>query len=147
MKPAPSIAPVIVLWASVAAAGQPMGISVRDGGTRKVVQDGQQAMFRLRGIDAPEVSHLFGTKSRDRLTELAMRERGSIRGDHPDRSGRLLASVEIGGRDGGRQMVADEITRLQRRPCPRGGRAASEGVENGSMAIDRSCAALGVAGD
>jgi micrococcal nuclease len=109
MKPAPYIALVFVLWGLVAAADQPKVISVHDGDTLKVVQGGQQTTIRLQGIDAPEIGQPFGTKSRDRLAELAMGKRVVIHADQPDRYGRLLASVEVEGRDVGRQMIADGL--------------------------------------
>ena len=109
MSLAPLIAALVALAAVVAAAEQPKVISVHDGDTLRVVQDGQQTTIRLNGIDAPEIGQPFGTKSRDRLAELAMGKRVVIHADKPDRYGRLLARVEIDGGDVGRQMVADGL--------------------------------------
>ena len=59
MKSTTLLAAVVALAALVANADQPKVISVHDGDTLKVVQDGQQTTIRLHGIDAPEIGQAF----------------------------------------------------------------------------------------
>ncbi len=100
---------IVALSALTAAAEPPKVISVHDGDTLRVVQDGQQTTIRLQGIDAPEIGQPFGTKSRDRLIELAKGKHVVIHADKPDRFGRLVACVEVNGLDVGSLMVADGL--------------------------------------
>jgi endonuclease YncB( thermonuclease family) len=107
MKPAPYIALVFVLWGMVATADQPKVISVYDGDTLKVVQNGQQTTVRLQGIDAPEIGQPFGTKSRDHLAALAKGKMVTVHEHGHDKYGRTLGRIEIEGEDVNQTMVAD----------------------------------------
>lgn len=117
---------IVALSALSASAEPPKAISVHDGDTLRVVQDGQQMTIRLQGIVAPEIGQPFGTKSRDRFTELARGKQVVIHPDKPDRFGRLIARVEVNGSDVGSQMVADGLAWHLKRFDPSPALAAAE---------------------
>jgi endonuclease YncB( thermonuclease family) len=99
----------LVLACSAASADGWKVVSVHDGDTLKVLQNGQQTTIRLQGIDAPEIGQPFGSKSRDRLAELTMGKMVVIQADKPDQYGRLLGTVEVNGENVNRQMIADGL--------------------------------------
>jgi endonuclease YncB( thermonuclease family) len=83
-------------------------VSVHDGDTLTALDAGNvQHKVRLAGIDAPEIGQPFGTASRDGLRALVLRKSATIHGDERDRYGRVVARLEIEGRDVNRQMVLD----------------------------------------
>jgi micrococcal nuclease len=101
-------------------------VSVHDGDTLKVVQNGQQTTIRLQGIDAPEIGQPFGSKSRDRLAELTKGKLVTIQADKPDQYGRLLGTVEVNGENVNRRMVADGLAWHYKRYSKDAGLAGAE---------------------
>jgi micrococcal nuclease len=85
-------------------------VSVHDGDTLRAIDDEQiEHQVRLAGIDAPELGQAFGRVARDRLRELALRQRVVVHLLGQDRYTRDLARLEAGGVDLGRQLVAEGL--------------------------------------
>jgi micrococcal nuclease len=85
-------------------------VSVHDGDTLRAIDDDEiEHRVRLAGIDAPEMGQAFGRVSRDRLRELALRQRVVVHLLGQDRYGRDLARLEAGGVDLCRQLVAEGL--------------------------------------
>lgn len=85
-------------------------VSVHDGDTvRALDPEKVEHRVRLAGIDAPEIGQAFGRVARDRLRELALRQRVVMHLHDRDRYGRDLATLEAGGRDLGRQLVTEGL--------------------------------------
>ena len=87
-------------------------ISVVDGDTVKVLMNGTKETIRLIGIDTPEIGsrlECFGTEAKTRAQELLSNRKVSVELDptqaERDRYGRLLAYLEVDGRDFGEQMI------------------------------------------
>jgi micrococcal nuclease len=83
-------------------------VSVHDGDTLRALDEGNvEHKVRLVGIDAPELGQAFGRVARDRLRELALRQRVVVELHDRDRYGRDLATVVVEGASINRQMVAE----------------------------------------
>jgi endonuclease YncB( thermonuclease family) len=122
----------VLLVAGVAVADEPAVlqgkvVAVSDGDTLRVLDaSGTQHVVRLRGIDAPETRQAFGTKARERLASLTLRKVVRVTVHDHDRYGRVLASVEAGGQDVNRTMVADGLAWHYARYSKDAGLAAAE---------------------
>ena len=79
-------------------------ISVHDGDTITVRTD-ETIKIRLDGIDAPELKQPFGQASKQALSGLVFGQVVTVKPGKKDRYGRLLARVEIGGKDASLTMV------------------------------------------
>ena len=79
-------------------------ISIYDGDTITVRTD-KTIKIRLDGIDAPELKQPFGQASKQAMSALVFGKTVTIKPDKKDRYGRLLARVEIGGKDTSLHMV------------------------------------------
>ncbi len=90
----PAVLAILVATTALAAESTTLTgkvVSVHDGDTLRVVDGtGGNHAVRLQGIDAPETSQPFGTKSRNRLAALAMGKRATVAVTGTDRYGRLL---------------------------------------------------------
>lgn len=129
-----------VLIAPVQAADLPTAcrvVAIADGDTLTVLDDtNTQHKVRLAGIDAPERGQPFGTKARERLGELAMGKDAMVHAEGRDKYGRVIARIEIGGKDVGQRMVADGLawhyTRFDKDPrlaaAEQAARAARRGL-------------------
>ena len=85
-------------------------MSVHDGDTLRAIDEGNvERKVRLVGIDAPELGQAFGRVARDRLRELALRQRVVVELHDRDRYGRDLATVVIEGASIIRQLVAEGL--------------------------------------
>ncbi|MBL8823087.1 MAG: thermonuclease family protein [Planctomycetia bacterium] len=72
-------------------------VGITDGDTIVVLDsEKQQHKIRLEGIDAPEKSQPFGSKSKDALSTLIMGKDVTIRWSKKDRYGRILGDVFVG---------------------------------------------------
>jgi len=60
---------------------------------------------RLAGIDAPERGQPFGKASKQALSDLVFRRDVVLDGDKIDRYGRLVAKIEVDGRDINLEMI------------------------------------------
>jgi endonuclease YncB( thermonuclease family) len=79
-------------------------IAVYDGDTITVRTD-ETIKIRLDGIDAPELKQPFGQASKQALSGLVFGQTVTIKPGKKDRYGRLLARVEIAGKDASLTMV------------------------------------------
>jgi micrococcal nuclease len=85
-------------------------VSVHDGDTVRAIDEQKiEHRVRLAGIDAPERGQAFSRVARDRLRELALRQRVVVRVKEKDKYGRQVATLEAGGRDLGKQLVAEGL--------------------------------------
>jgi endonuclease YncB( thermonuclease family) len=81
-------------------------VGVTDGDSLKVLMDGRQTAVRLEGIDAPETSQPFGKAAKAALSDLVFgRVVVLVPLEKPDRYGRTLARVLVGGVDVNQEMV------------------------------------------
>lgn len=75
-------------------------VSVADGDTVTVLDaTNVQHRIRLTGIDAPESSQAFGTRSRQHLADLVFGKQVTVQYEKNDRYGRTLGKVIAEGRD------------------------------------------------
>lgn len=81
-------------------------ISVTDGDTINVSNNGTTEKVRLSQIDAPEKSQAFGADAKACLTNILSPGNLTICRDGKDKYGRTIASVAVNGKDVGRQLVA-----------------------------------------
>jgi len=79
-------------------------VSVHDGDTITVRTD-ETIKIRINGIDAPELKQPFGQASKQAMSGLVFGQTVTIKPDKKDRYGRLLARVEIAGKDTSLTMV------------------------------------------
>jgi len=79
-------------------------IAVHDGDTITVRTD-ETIKIRINGIDAPELKQPFGQASKQAMSGLVFGQTVTVKPDKKDRYGRLLARVEIGGKDTSLTMV------------------------------------------
>jgi len=102
-------------------------VSVHDGDTLRAI-DPQKVEHKVRlvGIDAPELGQPFGRVARDRLRELALRQQVAVQVHERDRYGRDLATLEAGGQDLARQLVAEGLAWHFTRYSDDAGLAAAE---------------------
>ncbi|WP_051328818.1 thermonuclease family protein [Geminicoccus roseus] len=91
---------------------------VIDGDTVRVLRDGQIITVRLAGIDAPERDQPGGHAARVALRVMVEGREVDVRPTERDRYGRLVARLEVQGRDVGQQLVqaghAWQFTRYDR---------------------------------
>lgn len=82
-------------------------VGITDGDTvTAVTAQNKQIKVRLAGIDAPERGQPFGKASKQALSDLAFDRDVILDGDKVDRYGRLVAKIEVDGRDINLEMVA-----------------------------------------
>jgi endonuclease YncB( thermonuclease family) len=75
-------------------------VSIADGDTLTVLdRDRRQHRVRLLGIDAPERGQDFGERARQSLADLVFHKQVHVIVPKPDRYGRLLGKVTLGGKD------------------------------------------------
>lgn len=85
-------------------------VGVSDGDTLTALDEANQKhKVRLHGIDAPEIGQPFGTKSRDALGKLTVRQTATLHLHGRDRYGRDLARVEVDGVDVNVELVKDGL--------------------------------------
>lgn len=77
---------------------------VHDGDTITVRTD-ETIKIRINGIDAPELKQPFGQASKQAMSGLVFGKTVTVKPDKKDRYGRLLARVEIAGKDASLTMV------------------------------------------
>lgn len=83
-------------------------ISISDGDTITVLREDKSSVkIRLEGIDAPESSQAFGSKSKDALKELVAGKTVELRKTGEDKYGRSLAFVFIDGVDVNAKLIED----------------------------------------
>ena len=83
-------------------------IGVTDGDTIKVLVNRQTVKVRLEGIDAPESSQSFGTKSKQALSKMVFGKTVTVKKTGEDRYGRTLGIIMVGGKeDANAKMIED----------------------------------------
>ena len=98
------IATIAALVLCFAPPFQAVVVSVHDGDTITVRTD-ETIKIRINGIDAPELKQPFGQASKQAMSGLVYGKTVTVKPDKKDRYGRLLARVEIGGKDTSLTMV------------------------------------------
>lgn len=85
-------------------------VSITDGDTITVLDaEKVQHKIRLEGIDAPEKGQAFGTKSKEKLSELVGEKEVAVRWEKKDRYGRILGDVHLDDRLINLEMVQDGL--------------------------------------
>src|SRR5688572_22662642 len=99
---------LVCTWASVSPQTQESVkvIGITDGDTITVL-DSQKVSFKVRlaGIDAPEKSQDFGSRSKQNLSRIVFGRIVQLEGDKTDRWGRRVAKVIINGTDANLEQV------------------------------------------
>ena len=81
-------------------------IGVTDGDTITVLQGQTQVKVRLEGIDAPEKSQAFGSKSKAELSSLVYSKTVTVQKTGTDNYGRTLARINVNGKDAAEFMLS-----------------------------------------
>lgn len=85
-------------------AGRVVGVS--DGDTISVMKSGKAVKVRLHGVDAPESSQAFGTRARQKTSELVFGQEVTVHVETLDRYGRIVGKVILpDGRSLNRELV------------------------------------------
>ena len=85
-------------------------VKVHDGETVHCLRrDKVTLKVRLQGIDAQELGQPFGRASRERLSELGVRQDVVLHEHGKDKFGRTLGWLEVGEKDVAAQMSADGL--------------------------------------
>lgn len=83
-------------------------VAITDGDTLKLLDaQKQEHKIRLAGIDAPEKTQAYGSKSTSNLGRLAFNKEAQADCPKKDRYGREVCKVYVGGQDVGLQQVVD----------------------------------------
>ena len=94
-------------------------VAVADGDTvtvlRQTAAGSRQVRVRLTEIDAPERRQPWGARARQALADKVFRQTVRVASDGEDRYGRLLARLQVEGRDINREMVRDGHAWVYRR--------------------------------
>lgn len=92
----------ILLWSGVVLAQEEFKgrvTQVMDGDTVAVWRDGAEVKIRLEGVDCPEKTQPFGMEAKEFTTALVLHKTVMVRVKTTDTYGRLVARVEVGGKD------------------------------------------------
>jgi endonuclease YncB( thermonuclease family) len=81
-------------------------IAVHDGDTVTVVRGAASRRVRLDGIDAPELAQPFGTQAHDFTRQLLLDQTVRVDERDVDADGRLVARLQVAGRDASLTVVA-----------------------------------------
>ncbi len=85
-------------------------VGIADGDTITVLDSQKvQHKIRLEGIDAPERGQAFGTKSREKLSDLVGDKDVVVTWEKKDRYGRILGDVHVGDRLINLEMVQEGL--------------------------------------
>ncbi|WP_245610818.1 thermonuclease family protein [Xenophilus azovorans] len=105
----PRIAAAVLALAAATAYADFTGkvVGVVDGDTLDVLVEKRPVRVRLAEIDAPEKRQAFGTRARQKLSELTFGKTATVRDHGTDwRGTRTVGHVLVDGQDVGRSMVA-----------------------------------------
>lgn len=80
-------------------------VSVRDGDTLEVMRGAKAVRVRLWGVDSPELAQAFGQRAKQRTSDLVFGRDVRVTVVDHDRYGRLVAQVEVDGRDLGEALI------------------------------------------
>ena len=107
-----SAAILLLLMAATVHADEIRGkvVGIADGDTITVLDaEKVQHKIRLEGIDAPEKGQAFGTKSKEKMSELVGEKEVVVKWSKKDRYGRILGDVYLGDRHINVEMVKDGL--------------------------------------
>jgi micrococcal nuclease len=93
-------------------------VTVHDGDTVTVLQGREQVRVRLACIDAPEHGQAFGSRAREKLSDLVMRKHVTLTVIDRDDYGRTVARLYLGGDDVNLAMVRAGLAWHYRYHCP-----------------------------
>lgn len=93
-------------------------VTVHDGDTVTVLRGREQVRVRLACIDAPERGQAFGSRARERLSDLVMRKHVTLTVIDRDDYGRTVARVLLDGEDVNLAMVRAGLAWHYRYHCP-----------------------------
>lgn len=112
---------VLLLLAAHATASELTGtvVGVHDGDTITVKSDGRTRRIRLACIDAPELGQSFGSRAKQRLSDLVMRRTVRVDVVDEDDYGRLVGRVLTDDGDANLAMVRAGFAWHYRYHCPR----------------------------
>ncbi len=120
------LAPVLLAVIAVANGETWTGkvVGIQDGDTITILRNGRQARVRLDGVDCPELGQAFGSKARERVSELAFGRVVVVRetpvSDGRDRFGRFVGQVILpDGRNLNQLLVREGLAWWYRRYAPR----------------------------
>ena len=82
-------------------------VSITDGDTIKVLVGKESVTIRLEGIDAPEKSQSFGSKSKDALATMVFGQTVTVKKTGKDQYSRSLGFVFVDDLDVNAQMIQD----------------------------------------
>lgn len=82
-------------------------VHVADGDTLTVLVGTEQIKIRLEGIDSPEAKQAFGSRAKQRLSELTHGKEVEVTKTGEDRYKRTLGTVWIAGRDVNAELVRE----------------------------------------
>ncbi|HNX48796.1 MAG TPA: thermonuclease family protein [Thermoanaerobaculaceae bacterium] len=94
-------------------------VSVRDGDTIEILRAGRAVRVRLWGVDCPELAQGFGQRAKQRTAELVFGRNVQVSVVDHDRYGRLVARVEVEGRDLGEELIGGGMAWWYRYHAPR----------------------------
>ena len=80
-------------------------VGVIDGDTISVMHSGKPVKIRLEGIDCPEMGQDFGTRAKQFTFMLVFGKDVEVREYYPDRYGRMVARILVGGQDVSVELV------------------------------------------
>jgi endonuclease YncB( thermonuclease family) len=80
-------------------------VGVHDGDTISVMKNGLAVKVRLEGIDCPELGQDFGTRAKQFTSTLVFDKDVEVKEYYPDKYGRMVASILVGGQDVSLQLV------------------------------------------
>jgi micrococcal nuclease len=107
MNPRPFLLLVTpLLWAATYT-GKCVGVT--DGDTIAVVHSGKAMKVRLEGIDCPEAGQDFGTKAKQFTSSLMFGKEVEVKEYNPDRYGRMVARILVGGQHVSLELVKGEL--------------------------------------
>lgn len=85
-------------------------VGIADGDTITVLDSEKvQHKIRLEGIDAPEKGQAFGTKAKEKMSELVGEKDVVVTWEKKDRYGRILGDVHLGDRHINLEMVQEGL--------------------------------------
>lgn len=93
---------LLLLWSFSASANTLVGrvVGVADGDTVTVLDEQrQQYKVRLAGIDAPEKSQAFGTRSKQNLSDAVFGKTVTVEWNKVDRYGRIVGKIFVDAKD------------------------------------------------
>lgn len=95
-------------------------VSVTDGDTIKVLQDGRETKIRLYGVDTPEKKMAFGQKAKDFTASMVAGKVVEVEPVDQDRYGRTVGIVTVAGRNLNEELVKNGFAWVYRQYCRRG---------------------------